>query len=156
MKLKHLFAVTALLFCAVAVWGAQSKTYPTSATTQVRWDTYMDDIQTIYHSTYTVDDSTWVVLGTSCAWMNPGQYVYGWTEVFQGTTSVVYQSSWTLSDYNAALLLGSKDSFINTIANLNMEQYMVWPSTTPPDPGTWAGWCQSIVNGHIVPIACPQ
>jgi len=84
-------------------YSVQTKLYPTAATVQIRMDTYMDAIATIYNST--------------------------------STDSV---------------------DLINKIADDDMEEYMVFPSSyVPVDSQPWAGWCLATVNNKQIAVACP-
>lgn len=54
--------------------------------------------------------------------------------------------------YNSTITDAGVD-IINMIADNDVEQYMVLPSTYAY--GGWKGWCLNVVNGHNVPISCP-
>ena len=95
----------ALLLVVSYTYGALNKTYPTSATTNLRIETYTDAFSTIWKST-AADESV-------------------------------------------------KMALINEIADSDIEQYLVLPSTYD-FTGSWEGWCLSIVTENVVPVACGQ
>ena len=181
-KLKLLaFKLSVLLILGSSLcWGEQNRTYPTSAITQIRMDTYLDAIYTVYNSTYTVDISTWIPLISTWTWIGEtrakgyewylrgstqtvtptkgirlgaiNDQVYGYTWTMQGSSYVVVATSWSLKDYSNIIVEQAKYQFINEIIDKDVEQYMVWNGTDCPSG--WKGWGSKIINGNTVPVTC--
>lgn len=183
MKVNSL-VVFVLLSCSIA-YGALNKTYPTAATTNLRIETYVDAIGTIYKSTFSIPVSTWTYLGstltyipsnqningtewyikTSTVSINPlngikltsqNSLVTGYSYSIENSTYVVKKSTWTIEEYTNLVIKQAKINFLNEVLNNDIEQYLVWGDTTTlPTNGTWKGWCLSYVNKKPVPIDCP-
>ena len=139
-----------LIFPQIA-FGALNKTYPTSAVTNLRIETYVDAFSTIYNSTYSIGVSTWVILNS--------KYIYFTPSKINGFEYSLINSSWTktniefeLKDILDMVVNQSKIEFINNVLDSDIEQYLVWPSTSAPKD--WDGWCMEKINGKDIPISC--
>lgn len=112
IKLKSkAFSLLLIIGVSPIASGALNKVYPLSATAELRINTYVDAISTIYNSTYTIHGSTQMVRDIKLRW-------------------------------------------INEVLDNDIEQYMVWPSTTCP--ADWKGWGLQVINGKNVPIPCSK
>jgi hypothetical protein len=118
---------------------------------------YEDGIFTLAKSTFTVQVSTWNVINTTWTWVNPDQYVYGYSAkagvVESSFTWIIYQSSWTINEFMDNLVQEERLLGINKILDHDIEQYLVFPSTGACPPG-WLGWRQGLVNGKLIPVSC--
>lgn len=63
------------------------------------------------------------------------------------------QATWTLQQFLDWRDQDMKVEQILNVANDDMEIYMVWHDTSPPEG--WKGWCLGTVNGKQIPVACP-
>lgn len=182
MKVNSLFLFV-LLSCSLA-HGALNKTYPTSATTNLRIETYVDAIGTVADSTYTIPVSTWAILGSTYTYVYSNQIVSGVEWYLKGSTSAinpmrgikvgssnslvggyvwslsnstytVKSTTWTIKEYTDLVIEAAKYKFIEEILDEDIEQYMVWQDTSTYPKGSWKGWCLTYVNKKPVPVVCP-
>lgn len=137
--------------CSSLAWGVQNKTYPTSATTQIRMDTYDDGFITVAKSTWTVQSSTWSLINGEYYWIEPVN-IKIWRYDWKAKTSASIDMS--IDAYTSLIIKDAQDRDTFTVADLE-EQYSVWPDTYTA-PSDWKGWCLQIINGREVPVACPQ
>lgn len=162
-------------------YGALNKTYPTAATTNLRIETYVDGISTMYNSTYTVKGSTWVVFGSTWVYIpnnqiirgtewhlsksttpiNPANgvkiqplngLIYGYRWAIEGSSYTVKNATWTIEEYSKLLIDQAKNEFINEIVEKDISIYMVEPSSYCT-PGN-IGWAVKIINGNRVYFSC--
>jgi hypothetical protein len=91
-----------LLFVGGVSYAALSKTYPTSATTQIRWDAYHDAFKTVWLSTSTE------------------------------FTRINEDGSTTDFGLSTATIEAIKLKWINEVEDDGIEQYLVFPSTFAP------------------------
>ena len=184
-KLKVSNFLLIVLLGSPLAHGALNKTYPTSATTNLRVETYVDAVGTIYKSTYSVQVSTWFPIGSTWTYILSDQkingvewyiktattpinplngikltssngLINGYSWVLENSTYVVKSTTWTVGEYSNLIINEAKRNFINEVLDGDIEQYMVWGDTTTlPVKGTWKGWCLSYINKKPVPIACP-
>jgi len=152
MRILSLFLF--LFISPMICFSALSKLYPTSAVTTVRLDAYNDGFKTVYMSTWTIDFSTWVPLGSTWTWIVPEGNVQVFT--LDTSTPIVHSSTWSLRDYTDRVIKETELRMINLIVDEAIEQYMVDSSTEPyPNPGTWKGWCWILMNNKWVYGTCP-
>lgn len=137
-----------LLLLAGTSWAGLNKTYPTSPVTTLRLEAYQDGFRTVYLSTYSIGPS-WTYFGSTMTYVAGEGQVNGYV-VISGSTQ---PANWSIYDYSNMLIEQTKLQFINEILDDAIEQYMVWPGTSPV-PG-WKGWCLGTVNGKQIAVACP-
>lgn len=142
-----------LLIIVPVAEAALNRTYPTSATTQLRVEAYNDAIASIWKSNYVIKVDTWAVVVDSYTYIPGGPPLVGW---FTDTSNwTLVSTSWTVSGYNAALVEDAKLKLINQILDEDVEEYMVFPATSTVGMiEAWKGWCLSVVNGKNVSIVC--
>lgn len=131
--------------------GALNKTYPTAATTNLRIETYVDGFATMHNSSWTVNVSTWGYLGSTMTWLN-NDNVTGYVYTVNNSCWTVKQATWTVKNLLELYTESLKTRIVNKILDQDIEQYLVWPSTTAPRD--WKGWCLDRINGKDVPITC--
>lgn len=143
-----------LLLLSLPSWGALSKTYPTAATTQLRWDAYVDAMVQVASSPAAGPfrvarpfkppevppnlpiEFQWLYIGGSSItafWFMPDaeNVISGRIASLQTMTPTTYSfapSSFTMFDVLKAIRDNTKFEDINIISD-QMEQYMIWPDT---------------------------
>lgn len=142
-----------LLLLQTVCYAKLNQTYPTSATTVLRMETYTDSIGTVYSSSWTVNSTAWTYFGSTATWISGNQHVYGSIFKVNGSTWNIISSSWTLENYTNMLLDEAKQRWIGEVLDKDIEQYLVFPSSTCP-PG-WQGWGLQTINNKPVAVPCP-
>ena len=155
--LKQVLKAIPFLF-VTAGWGALNKTYPSSPITTLRMETYLDGISTIYNSTWTINKSSDAFMYSNSTWtfFDPNFKIPVSQRYMVGSTWTVKGTTWTLGDFLKFTVDETRSQIINEILDQDVEEYLVWPSTTIyPTYGTWQGWCLKLVNGKYIPGSCP-
>lgn len=153
---NFLWKVLGLLFLSGVASAALNRTYPKSATTVLRVETYIDGIRTIYLSTWTIPVRAWTSLYKESASIFPIDYVpinvlkSKWS--VENSTYILKISTYSLQEFIDLVVFETKMTVLNEVMDKDMEQYIVWPGTSPPKG--WLGWCQKIINGRPVPVPC--
>jgi hypothetical protein len=146
-----------ILFVSSPLWAKLPQTYPTAATTQIRWDSYDDSLFTMANSSWSIHCSTWTNLNYNLVWISTGQTVQIWSPIFDSSNTYVGASSSTidLDSFMNQIVKRTRIHEIFHIANDDMQEYMVWPDTIT-FPSNWDGWCNEIINNRSVAVACPR
>lgn len=143
-----------LLLLTTPCPAALNRVYPTSATAGLRMAVYTDVFSTIYKSTDTVQVSTWTTIGGTWTVIPSDQIIALDMAVrVSSTTWTLQRSTVSISEYTDMVFNEIKTRNINEVLDKDVEQYLVWPSSSAPD-ATWKGWCSEIINGNLVPVAC--
>ena len=143
--------VSVLLFVSVSL-SKLNKTYPTSATTNLRMETYVDEASTIANSSWTIRQSTWTYFGSTRTYTNGNHYIFGSYSV-DGSTWNIKQTSWTYNSYIDMVLEEAMNMWITEVLDKDIEQYLVYPATTCPEG--WQGFCFQLINGTTIYKNCP-
>lgn len=147
---KVLMIPIVIISLCFPLFGELNKTYPTSPVTTLRLETYVDAIETIHNSTYTIQTSTWIsLIDHPKVYVKLNDPIYGYVLIGTGT---VVASSWTASQFFDMAVKTAKYKLIEEVLDNDVEQYMVWPSTDCPFG--WKGWGNKVINGNNVPSVC--
>lgn len=139
-----------------------NQTYPTSATTFLRMETYQDGFETVYQSSWNINVSTWEIIGSSYTYISSTEPITGFiatissfTYNVDGTTTTnwnIQDTSWPMTDFINLIRDETRLRDTNKILDDDIEEYLVWPDTSPP--AGWQGWCLKQINENPVPVTC--
>ena len=113
-------------------------------------DDYQDILETLILSTGNIQIDSWQTFGYNYTWIPSPQRVEGFINSYDGYGNDSILTSWTIQEYTDMVYEETRYRMINSILDEDIEQFLVWPDTSPP--AGWRGFC---LNGRKY-VLCPQ